>query len=94
MTLQRSPTYKDGLGKCLTGVETAPAALEEDATQLHRTQYAKATRRFEAKIGKLFTRMLLVTADSRDEYASVADQVVQSYVPVGTAEVGHGRGSS
>ena len=75
-------------------METAPAALEEDATQLHRTQYAKATRRFEAKIGKLFTRMLLVTADSRDEYASVADQVVQSYVPVGTAEVGHGRGSS
>ena len=77
MTLQRSLMYEDGLGKVMSGVETAPAALEEDATQLQRTQYAKETRRFE-KNGKLFTRVLLATADSRDGYASVAAQVVQA----------------
>ena len=42
--------YEDGLGKVVSGVETAPAALEEDATQLQRTQYAKETRRFEEKM--------------------------------------------
>ena len=93
MTLQRSLMYEDGLGKVMSSVETAPAALEEDATQLQRTQYAKETRRFEEKKGKLFTRMLLATADSRDGYASVAAQVVQTYAPVGTAEFGDGRGA-
>ena len=56
--------YEDGLGKVMSGVETAPAALEEDATQLQRTQYAKETRCFEEKNGKLCTRMLLATAES------------------------------
>ena len=37
--------------------------------------------------------MLLATADSRDGHASVADQVLQAYAPVGTAEFGDGRGS-
>ena len=37
MTLQRSLMYEDGLGKVMSGVETAPAALEEDATQLQKT---------------------------------------------------------
>ena len=92
MTLQRSLMYEDGLGKVLSGVETAPAALEEDATQLQRTQYAKETRRFE-KNGKFFTRILHPTADSRDGYGSVAAQVVQAYAPVGTAEFGDGRGA-
>ena len=62
----------------MSGVETAPAALEGDATQLQRTQYTKETRRFE-KNGKLFTRMILPTADCREGYASVAAQVVQAY---------------
>ena len=92
MTLQRSLMYGDGLGKVMSGVETAPAALEGDATQLQRTQYTKETRRFE-KNGKLFTRMLPATADSRDGYASVAAQVIQAYAPVGTAEFGDGRGA-
>ena len=56
--------YEDGLGKVLSGVETAPAALEEDATQLQTTQYAKQTRRVEENNGKLFPRMLLATAES------------------------------
>ena len=55
MTLQRSLMYEDRLGKVMSGVETAPAALEEDATQMQRTQYAKETRRFEEKNGKFFT---------------------------------------
>ena len=92
MTLQRSVMYEDGLGIVMSGVETAPVALEEDATQLQRTQYAKETLRFEEN-GKLFARMLLDTADSRDGYAGVAAQVVQAYAPVGTAEFGdHGFG--
>ena len=33
ITLQRSLMYKDGLGKVMSGVETAAAALGEDATQ-------------------------------------------------------------
>ena len=93
MTLQRSLMYEDGLGKVMSGVETAPAALEDDATQLQRTQYAWKTRRSEEKNGKLFTRLLLATADSRDGYASVAAQVVQAYAPVGTGEFRDGRGA-
>ena len=64
MTLQRSLMYDDGIGKLMSGVETAPAALEEDATQLQTTQYAKQTRRVEENNGKLFPRMLLATAES------------------------------
>ena len=93
MTLQRSFMYEDRLGKVMSGVETAPAALEEDATQRQRTQYAKETRRFEEKNGKLFTRILLAMADSRDRNASVATQVVQAYAPVGTAEFGGDHGA-
>ena len=33
MSLQRFLMYEDGLGKVMSDVETAPAALEEDATQ-------------------------------------------------------------
>ena len=55
--------YENGLGKVMSGVETAPAALEEDATQLRKTQFAKESRRFEEKSGKLFTR-ILATEDS------------------------------
>ena len=91
MTLLRSLMYEDGLVNILSGVETAPAALEEDATQLQSTQYAKEARRFEKNNGNLFTRTLLATADSRDGYASVAAQVVQAYAPVETAEFGDGR---
>ena len=36
--------------------------------------------------------MRLATADYREGYAGVADQVVQAYAPVGTAKFGYGRG--
>ena len=85
--------YEDRLGKIMSGMETAPAALNEDATQLKRTQYGKETRRFEEKNGKLLTRMLLATADFRDGYGSVATQVVQAYASVGTSGFGDGRGA-
>ena len=93
MTLQRSLIYEDGLGKDMSGLETAPAAPEEDATQLQKAQYAKESRRYDEKNGKIFTRMLLATTDCRGGYASVAAQVVQAYAPVGTAEFGDGRGA-
>ena len=38
MTLQRSLMYEDGLGKVMSGLETAPAAPEEDATQVQEAQ--------------------------------------------------------
>ena len=88
MTLQRSLMYGDGLGKVMSGVETAPAAPEEDATQVQKAQYAKESRRYDEKNGKFFTTMFLATADCREGYASVAAQVVQAYAPVGTAEFG------
>ena len=37
--------------------------------------------------------MLLATADCREGYASVAAQIVQAYVPAGTAEFIDGRGA-
>ena len=49
ITLQRSLTYEDGLGKAMSAAEAAPAALEEEATRLKRTKYAKESRRFDEK---------------------------------------------
>ena len=40
-TLRRSLMYDDGLGEVISGVETAPAALLQDASRLQRTQYGK-----------------------------------------------------
>ena len=82
MALQRSFMYEDGLGKVLSGLETAPAAPEEDATQVQKAQYAKESRRCDEKNGTFFTRMLLATADCREGYAGDAAQVVQAYTPV------------
>ena len=93
MTLKRSFMYEDGLGKVMSGLQTAPAAPEEDAPQVQKEQYAKESRRFDEKNGKLLTRMLLATADCHVGYASVAAQIVQAYAPVGTAEFGDGRGA-
>ena len=75
--------YEHGLGKIMSGLKTAPAAPKEDATQVQKAQYSKESRRYDEKNGKLFTRMLLATADCREGYASVAAQVVQAYAPVG-----------
>ena len=93
ITLQRSLMYEDGLGKVMSGVETAPPALDEAATQLQKTQHAKECRRFDENNGKICTRMLLATADCHDGYISVAAQVVQAYASVGTTEFGNGRGA-
>ena len=41
--------YEDGLGKVMSGLETAPAAPEEDATQVQKAQYANESRRFNDK---------------------------------------------
>ena len=91
MTLQRTLMYEDGLGKKMPGLETALAA-PEDASQAQRAQFAKESRCFEEKHGKLFTRMLLATADCRDGYNSVPAQVVLVCALVGTVEIGDSRG--
>ena len=83
MALQRSLMYEDDLGKVMPGLETAPAAPGEDATQVQKARYAKESRRYDEKNGELFTGMLLATADCREGYASVAAQAVQAYAPVG-----------
>ena len=51
------------------------------------------SRQFEEKNGNLFTIMILATTDCRKAYPSVAAQVVQAYAPVGTGEIGDGRGA-
>ena len=76
----------------MPGVATAPAALEEDGSQLQKMQSAKGNHRFEEKNGLLLTRTLLTTADSRYGYgSSVAAEVLLAYAPVGTTEFGGGR---
>ena len=39
--------YENGLGKVISGLETAPAAPEEDATQGRRAQHALYSRWFD-----------------------------------------------
>lgn len=85
--------YEYGLSEVMSGVETTRAAIEEDATQLQRTQCAKESRRFDDKNGKLLTGMLLATADYREGYSSVAARVVLASAPVETPEFGNGRGA-
>ena len=53
MALQRSLMFEDGLGKVMSGLGTAPAAPEEDVTQVQMAQYAKESRRYDEKNGKL-----------------------------------------
>ena len=43
------------------------------------------------KNGKLYTRILLATADCAEGYSSVASQVVQAFAPIETEEFGDGR---
>ena len=93
ITLQRSLMHEDGLGKVMSGLETAPAAPENGAAQVQRTQYAQESRRFEEKSSKLLTRLFIATADCRDDYESVPAQIVLAYAPVGIAEFGDGRGA-
>lgn len=38
----------------MSGVEAAPAALDEGATQLQRAQFTKESRRFEEKTDMLY----------------------------------------
>lgn len=38
--------HENGLGEVMPGVQTAPAALEEDVTQLQRTPFTKEIRLF------------------------------------------------
>ena len=51
ITLKSSVMYEGRLGKVMSGVETAPAAMEEAATQLQKTQHAKECRRFDENNG-------------------------------------------
>ena len=76
----------------MSGVEIEPKTLEEDITQLQRVRYAKGSRRLEDNSNR-FIIMLLPTTDCREGYVGVADQIVQAYAPIGTAEFDDGRGA-
>lgn len=93
ITLQRSLMYEDGLGKSHAGLETTPAAPEEDATQVQRAQCAKESRRHEEESGTLFSRILLATGDCREGYAYVCSHAVQEYARVGISDFGCGHGA-
>ena len=82
-TLMSSVMYESDLGNVMHGDETAPAALEEDATSAATTAYRKALHKFKEKNGKVFTRLLLATSDCPEGYSSPASQVVQSHGPIG-----------
>ena len=93
VTLMSSIMYESDLGNVMHGDETAPAALEEDATSAATTAYRKALHKFKEKNGKVFTRLLLATSDCPEGYSSPASQVVQSHGPIGGEKLGDGRGA-
>ena len=43
--------FENALGKVMPGLETAPAAPEEDATEVQKGQYEKESRRFDEITG-------------------------------------------
>ena len=93
VTLMSSIMYESDLGNVMHGDETAPAALEEDASSAATTAYRKALHKFKEKNGKVFTRLLLATSDCPEGYSSPASQVVQSHGPIGAEKLGDGRGA-
>ena len=54
--------YEAGLGKVMSGTETAPAALT-DGTPGNIAAQETAALAFKEKNGKLYTRLLLATSD-------------------------------
>ena len=82
--------HEAGLGKLMSGVETAPAALTAGASEEDITAHAVSVSTFKEENGKLYTRILLATSDCAG-YSSVASQVVQTFAPIGTEVFGDGR---
>lgn len=87
----RTILCEGGLGKIMSGAETAPDEPEESAAAAAVTTYQQRLAQFKEKNGKLYTRLLLATTDSPQGYSSPASQVVQSYAPIGDEEFGDGR---
>ena len=90
-SLFRSLMHEAGLGKVMSGVETAPAALTAGVSEEDITAHAVSVNTFKEKNGKLYTRILLATSDCAEGYSRVASQVVQTIAPIGTEEFGDGR---
>ena len=90
VSLFRSIMYDVGLGRVMSGSETAPEAPRESSPEAAR-QFAKEKQDFVEKNGKLYTRLLLATSAGSDGFASAASLVVQTFGPIGTAEFGDGR---
>ena len=91
-TLMRSIMYEQGLGKVMTGIETAPEVRTETSENERAAEQA-ALAAFEEKNGRLFTRLQLATSDCAQGFMSAAAQVVQSFGPIHPKEFGDGRGA-
>ena len=89
-TLMRSIMYEQGLGKVMTGIEAAPEVRTETSENERAAEQA-ALAAFEAKNGRLFTRLQLATFDCAQGFMSAAAQVVQSFGPIHPKEFGDGR---
>ena len=84
--------YEQGLGKVMTGIETAPEVRTETSENERAAEQA-ALAAFEEKNGRLFTRLQLATSDCAQGFMSAAAQVVQSFGPIHPKEFGDGRGA-
>ena len=60
--------YEAGLGKVMSGTETASAALADGTPADVAAQEAVALA-FQEKNGKLYTRLLLATSDCSERYS-------------------------
>ena len=83
--------HEAGLGKVMSGVETAPSVLTAGASEEDITAHAVSVNTFKEKNSKLYTRIRLATSDCTEGCSSVASQVVQPFAPIGTEELGDGR---
>ena len=77
----RSIMYEQGLGKVMTGIETAPEERTETSENERAAEQA-ALAAFEEKNDRLFTRLQLATSDCAQGFMSAAAQVVQSLGPI------------
>lgn len=74
--------YEQGLGDIRTREGTAPETVNDDANTIAKTDIRRGKKEYDEKNGKLFTRILLATIGTRDEYAGVAAQIVLVFAPV------------
>ena len=91
VSLFRSIMYDVGLGRVMSGSETALEPPRESPWEAARA-FAKKKLDFVEKNGKRYTRLLLLaTSDCSDGFASAASLAFQTFGPIGTEDFGDGR---